>query len=125
MKKACVLAIAVLAPLSGCGGEGRLFPDIQTRAVIGNQPAPPVIREPVLPEMLVGCRGHVLVPALGMVLVMKGKEPPVNGQYLKEDRLTPPYRVLPPGSHVSQEMSPTRLNVELDTEGRIIGLYCG
>jgi hypothetical protein len=85
----------------------------------------PVIRQPVLPEMLVACRGHVLVPALGMLLIPKGKEPPQVGQYLREERLSAPYRILPPGARVSQEMSPTRLNVELDGQGHIIGLYCG
>jgi hypothetical protein len=123
------LALALAAVvLGGCGRDGRLFPDVQTRDVIGAQyekSSQPAIRQPVLPEMLVACRGHVLVPALGMLLLPKGKEPPPTGQYLREERLTAPYRILPPGARLSQEMSPTRLNVELDSQGRIIGLYCG
>ena len=121
-----ILAAAALS-LSACGRDGRLFPDIQTREVIGAQfeKPQPVIRSPVLPEMLVACRGHVLVPALGMLLIPKGKDAPQSGQYLREERITPPYRILPPGARLSQEMSPTRLNVELDNQGRIIGLYCG
>jgi hypothetical protein len=86
---------------------------------------PPVIRQPVLPEMLVNCRGHVFVPALGMTFVPHGKEPPQDGQFLREERLTPPYRVLPAGARVSNELSATRLNVELDKRNRVIGLYCG
>jgi hypothetical protein len=86
---------------------------------------PPVIRQPVLPEMLVGCRGHVFVPALGMVFVKHGKQPPKEGQYVREESLTPPYRVIPAGARVSVEGSPQRLNVELDKLKRIIGLYCG
>lgn len=86
---------------------------------------PPVIRQPVLPEMLVACRGHVFVPALGMVFVKHGKQPPNDGQYVREESLTPPYRILPSGARVSVETSPQRLNVELDKLNRIIGLYCG
>jgi hypothetical protein len=86
---------------------------------------PPVIRQPVLPEMLVACRGHVFVPALGMVFVKHGKQPPKNGQYVREESLTPPYRILPSGARVSVETSPQRLNVELDQLNRIIGIYCG
>ena len=123
-----MFAIACVAvSLGGCGRDGRLFPDIQTRDVLGAQydKPQPVIRSPVLPEMLVACRGHVLVPALGMQLIPKGKEPPQTGQYLREERLTAPYRILPPGARMSQEMNPGRLNVELDAQGNIIGLYCG
>ncbi len=126
--KVQMLAVTcVAALLTACGNEGRLFPDVQTREVLGAQygKPQPAIRSPVLPEMLVACRGHVLVPALGMLLIPKGKEPPQTGQYLREERLTAPYRILPPGARLSQEMSPTRLNVELDSDGHIIGLYCG
>jgi len=128
MTKSKALAIGVLALLAGCGNDGRLFPDVKTAAVLGSQyggPSQPTVRQPILPEMLVPCRGHVVVPAIGMLLVPRGKEPPSSGSYLREERLSAPYRVLPPGARLSQEMSPTRLNVELDNEGRIIGLYCG
>lgn len=126
-KRVTVLAAALLA-LSGCGHEGRLFPDVKTNEVFGTQYSEPPklsVRQPILPEMLVPCRGHVLVPAIGMLLVPRGKMPPENGQYLREENITAPYRILPPGARMSQEMSPARLNVELDREGRIIGLYCG
>lgn len=75
--------------------------------------------------MLVACRGHVFVPALGMMLVARGMAAPDDGQFLREERLTPPYRVIPAGARVSMEQSPNRLNVELDTHDRIVGLYCG
>src|SRR5262249_4237537 len=92
---------------------------------LGPLTPPPVIRQPVVPEMLVQCRGHVLVPALGMTFVMHGADEPSSGQYLREENLTPPYRILPPHAIVTKEFSPARLNVELDERGRIIGLYCG
>lgn len=106
------LAIMALAMLAGCGSQGRLFPDVKTADVLGAQyggPPQPTVRQPILPEML----------------VPRGKEPPASGAYLREERLSAPYRVLPPGARLSQEMSPTRLNIELDNNGRIIGLYCG
>ena len=122
-----IAVIATLA-LAGCSTPGHKF-DVG-RDLFGFKPEPPaptgpIIRQPVLPEMLVNCRGHVLVPALGMVFVYNGQEPPVSGQYLKEDKLAPPYRILRPGAVTSREMSPTRLNVELDNQNHIIGLYCG
>ena len=119
-------AIAVVA-LAGCSTPGHKF-DVG-RDLFGFKETPPppgpMIRQPVLPEMLVNCRGHVLVPALGMVFVYNGQEPPAAGQYLKEDKLAPPYRILRPGAVTSREMSPTRLNVELDNQNHIIGLFCG
>lgn len=126
--KTHLLALAAAVALAGCGHDGRLFPDVKTAEVFGTQygaPPAPTVRQPILPEMLVPCRGHVLVPAIGMILVMRGKEPPAEGQYIKEERITALYRILPPGARLSQEMSPTRLNVELDNDSRIIGLYCG
>ncbi len=122
-------ALAIMLVLSGCSSPGRQFQIQRDLFGFKNEPPapppPPAIRQPVLPEMLVNCRGHVLVPALGMIFVYSGQEPPVDGQYLKEDKLTPPYRVLRPGAPTSREMSPMRLNVELDVKNRIIGLYCG
>ncbi len=122
-----LLACAAGLALSACGNDGRLFPDVKTAEVFGTQYAAPAptVRQPILPEMLVPCRGHVLVPAIGMLLVPRGKEAPAEGQYLKEEHLTAPYRILPPGARISQEISPARLNVELDRDGRITGLYCG
>lgn len=120
------VALMAAVALSGCSTPGHKF-DIQ-RDLLGFKEAPPpgpTLRQPVLPEMLVNCRGHVLVPALGMIFVYTGQEPPASGQYLKEDKLTPPYRILRPGALTSREMSPTRLNVELDSQSHIIGLYCG
>ena len=122
-----IVAAACLSALAGCGGDGRLFPDLHVRNPIQltDEPNPPAIREPVLPEMLVNCGGNVLVPALGMTLVMRGGIPPTKGMYLREERLNAPYRILPPGSHPSAELSPKRLNIETDKSNRIIGLYCG
>ena len=125
--KRMMAAAVCLTALAGCGHEGRLFPDLHVSNPIHmvGDPPPPVIREPVLPEMLVNCGGNVLVPALGMALVMRGQTPPEKGMYLREERLNAPYRILPPGSHPSAELSPKRLNIETDNANRIIGLYCG
>ncbi len=118
-----IFCVALAAGLTACS-TGATIREVKEN-VLGIEPSPPVIRQPVLPEMLVNCRGHVLVPALGMTFVARGKDAPDRGQYLREERLTPPYRVIPPGARVSTEQSPKRLNVELDTLDRIIGLYCG
>jgi len=124
--QAAVLAVM----LAGCQHNNQTFPNFEFTGDVPMvdrmlQDEPPKIRQPVLPEMLVNCRGHVIVPALGMRLVPRGKEPPKDGQYLREERLTPPYRIIPFGGRVSMEQSPQRLNVELDKVGRVIGLYCG
>ncbi len=119
-------AVIAAATLAGCSTPGHKFDMGRDLFGFKNEPpAGPAVRQPVLPEMLVNCRGHVLVPALGMVFVYTGQAPPLAGQYLKEDKLTPPYRILRPGAATSREMSPTRLNIELDGLSHIIGLYCG
>lgn len=118
-------AVLLLLLLGGCAEGAHTYPYGRSGAGVTPAAPPAVIRQPVVPEMLVPCRGHVLVPALGMVFVGRGAPVPAAGQYLREESLTPPYRVLPPGAFVSQELSPGRLNVELDGVKRIIGLYCG
>jgi hypothetical protein len=122
-----LLTFAVLL-LSGCTGGGMTAapgPSLTGGAsIIGGVPDP-VIRQPVLPEYLVGCRGHVLVPALGMTFVARNAGQPTTGQFLREESVTPPYRVIRPGDRLSQDRNPQRLNVELDAYGRIIGLACG
>lgn len=123
MKQTVVGAILALV-LASCGHNSQTFPNFEFTGEIFPDP-PPVLRQPVLPEMLVSCRGHVFVPALGMKFVAQGMGLPEEGQYLREERLTPPYRVLPFGARVSMEQSPNRLNVELDKYNRVIGLYCG
>ncbi|MBY0509342.1 MAG: hypothetical protein K2P94_04240 [Rhodospirillaceae bacterium] len=132
-----VICVASALVLTACEHNEKTFPSFQ---FTGKVPVvdsltdkveklfeadPPVIRQPVLPEMLVACRGHVFVPALGMIFVKHGKQPPTEGQYLREERLTPPYRIIPAGANVSVEQSPSRLNVELDKLNRVIGLFCG
>ena len=120
-----VIAIAVTAfSVSACSGDGRSFPNLTGDGELYGT-APVVVRQPVVPEMLVNCNGHVLVPALGMTFVRRGKEVPTTGQYLREERLSPPYRVIPPGVRVSPEQSPSRVNIELDSARRITGLFCG
>jgi hypothetical protein len=121
-----VIAAFGAALLAACAqGPVRGYPYFKQNLGIVPITPPPVIRQPVVPEMLVQCRGHVLVPALGMTFVSQGADPPASGQYLREENLTPPYRILPPRSIVTKEHNPTRLNVELDDRRRIIGLYCG
>ena len=36
-----------------------------------------------------------------------------------------PVRLVPPGVVVTMDYNPTRINLELDAEGVIIGVYCG
>ena len=69
--------------------------------------------------------GHVLVPALGMTFVLRSGEPPSKGQYIREESLSPPYRVIAPGARVTQDNIPSRLNVEIDDYDRVVGLHCG
>ncbi len=128
-----VMCVASAVMLNACEHNEKTFPSFEFTGKVPVvdkveklfEPDPPVIRQPVLPEMLVACRGHVFVPALGMVFVKHGKQPPTEGQYLREERLTPPYRIIPAGANVSVEQSPSRLNVELDKLNRVIGLFCG
>lgn len=117
--------MAALAFFSAaCSGSGQTFPNLTGDGELYGT-APVVVRQPVVPEMLVNCNAHVLVPALGMTFVPRGKAPPTAGQYLREERLSPPYRVIPPGVRVSPEQSPARVNIELDSSSRITGLFCG
>lgn len=113
--------------LAGCApGQSGAYPYYRdTAGGVAAPVAPPVIRQPVVPEMLVQCRGHVLVPALGMHFVARGQDTPPSGQYLREENLTAPYRILPPRSMITKDFSPARINIELDDQRRIIGLYCG
>lgn len=136
MKRTLKMAVGTVMALAlaACEHNGRTFPNFQFTGKVPSidnvidgvfKEDPPVIRQPVVPEMLINCRGHVFVPALGMKFIPRGKEPPAEGQYLREERLTAPYRIVPAGARVSVEQSPTRLNVELDKLNRIIGFYCG
>ncbi len=133
-KLICIASVTAL--LAGCTGQAGMFPSYPenasptsttpTAAANGAPAIPaPVIRQPVLPEYLVGCRGHVLVPALGMTFVSKNAATPTSGQYIREERLTVPYRIIRPGDRLSQDRSPQRLNVELDAYSRVVGLACG
>ncbi len=118
-------ACALLASaLTACSNDGVLFPTLTEDGIVYEKP-PIVLRQPVVPEMLVPCNGHVLVPALGMAFVRRGSEAPETGQYLREERLSPPYRVIPPDVRVSAEQSPKRVNIEVDRFDRITGLFCG
>jgi hypothetical protein len=122
-------ALIALLMLGGCaikqeGNTRIILPHVPGVVEMG-PPPPPVIRQPVLPEMLVPCRGHVLVPALGMDFVSRGAPAPETGQFMREERLSAPYRIIGPGARISRESNPARLNVELDKYRRIIGFYCG
>lgn len=120
------ITVVALALASCAQGPNRGYPYFKENlGLVPSGPPPAVIRQPVVPEMLVPCRGHVLVPALGMIFVSKGAEVPGSGQYMREENLMPPYRILPPGVLVTKEHNPARVNVELDAQKRIIGLYCG
>jgi hypothetical protein len=123
-----VLIMLAVYAVAGCtveheGNKSMIYPTIL--APDDGPPPPPVIRQPVLPEMLVPCRGHVLVPALGMTFVPRNGSPPASGEFMREERVSPPYRIITPGARLSQDQNPVRLNIELDKLRRIVGLYCG
>ncbi|TAK98183.1 MAG: hypothetical protein EPO08_19640 [Rhodospirillaceae bacterium] len=118
-----MLAALIAVFIAGCGTtiKGRhLYTPLESMP-----PPPPVIRQPVLPELLKPCRGHVLVPALGMIFVPRGGDPPATGAFVREESVSAPYRIIPPHARLSPEQDPVRLNVELDNYGRVVGLYCG
>ena len=119
-----LIAVVVASVASACSSGGQIFPSLTKDGMLyGNSPV--VVRQPVVPEMLVNCNGHVLVPAMGMTFVPRGEDSPSSGQYLREERLAPPYRIIPPGARLSAEQSPARVNIEVDNSDRITGLYCG
>lgn len=119
--------------LSGCGAIGQFFPDFNggpDGVSSGMSSGVTMTRDGGMmsapnADMLMSCRGHVLVPAMGMTFVPFGGQPPSRGQFLREESLTAPYRVLPPGSMGTMDNVPSRLNVDLDGNNRIIGLRCG
>jgi hypothetical protein len=126
---ALILSAALLA---GCTAMGEFFPDFEPEmsgapsaggAGVSSAPVAPV--SSIRPESLVACRGHVLVPALGMTFVPFGDQPPRQGQYLREDSLTAPYRVLPPGAAATMDNVPSRLNIDVDRSNRILNIRCG
>ena len=129
-----VLFAAVLG-LSGCSAIGQYFPDYEPTGdpparSSGSAPAPSSggssFGAPALDaDALMACRGHVLIPAMGMTFVPTGGRTPSRGQYLREESLTPPYRVLPPGVAATQDYVPNRLNIDVDRNNRIIDLRCG
>lgn len=131
-----VSLLSLTVVLSACGAMGEFFPDFNASSggrtnaqpkTFETQMAPSgsTFSGSVRPETLVECRGHVLVPSMGMVFVPAGVQPPSRGQYLREESLTPPYRVLPPGAAGTMDFVPSRLNVDLDRDNRIINLRCG
>jgi hypothetical protein len=125
------LALTLL--VSGCSAVGDFFPDFDpSNSSSGSRsmPAPvtshrSMTSSSIRPEVLVNCRGHVLVPAIGMAFVPMGGRPPPRGQYLREESLTAPYRVLPPGAAATMDYVPSRLNIDLDNDNRVINIRCG
>jgi len=122
-------ALVVMAALSGCGAVGQFFPNFDGSAG-GATPGVTMTSDGGMmsapsADMLMACRGHVLVPAMGMTFVRFGAQPPSRGQFLREESLTAPYRVLPPGAMATMDNVPSRLNIDLDGNNRIIGIRCG
>jgi len=125
-----VSTLVLLATLlAGCTAMGEFFPDFEPEmtsapsSAAANTQVSPV--SSLRPESLVACRGHVLVPAIGMTFVPFGAQPPRQGQYLREDSLTAPYRVLPPGAAATMDNVPSRLNIDVDRSNRILNIRCG
>lgn len=129
-RTAIIFALAVA--LTGCGAIGEFFPDFDSSG--GNSGSSVMMDRQssgvsnggsIRPETLVSCRGHVLVPAMGMTFVPYGRPAPSSGQFLREESLTPPYRVLPPGAAATMDNVPSRLNVDVDRNNRIVNIRCG
>lgn len=126
-----VVMFALTVALSGCGAMGEFFPDFDPSSRDGasimndRSGRGSMATGTVRPETLTVCRGHVLAPAIGMTFVSFGGQAPSNGQFLREESLTPPYRVLPPGAAMTMDNVPSRLNVDLDGNNRIVNLRCG
>src|SRR4051812_32432149 len=101
MSAARVIEMGLMAMLLfGCASHENDIPtDLSNFTSI--VPPDPVIRQPVLPEMLKACRGHVLVPALGMKFVPRGAQPPETGQFVREESVSAPYRVIKPGERMT------------------------
>ena len=62
---------------------------------------------------------------MGMTFVPFGARVPGSGQYLREESLTAPYRVLPPGAAATMDNVPSRLNIDVDRNNRIVNIRCG
>lgn len=128
MMRHSLTGFVLAVTLSGCSAVGQFFPDFDPSAG-GATPGVTMMgggdRMSQSAEALTQCRGHVLVPAIGMTFVPFGGQPPSSGQYLREGSLTAPYRVFPPGAMATMDNVPSRLNVDLDGSNRIVGLRCG
>ena len=126
-----VVMFGLAVALSGCGAMGEFVADYNPF----NRDGAPMMNDrggrvaaaigPARPETLLGCRGHVLTPAIGMTLVSFGGQSPSSGQFLREESLTPPYRVLSPGAAMTMDIVPSRLNINIDRNNRIVNLRCG
>lgn len=128
MRRISTLALLAIL-LAGCTAMGEFFPDFEPEMANASAPgnvSPPVSPvSSIRPESLVACRGHVLVPAAGMTFVPFGAQPPSQGQYLREESLSAPYRVLPPGAAATMDNVPSRLNIDVDRSNRILNIRCG
>lgn len=117
-----VVMFGLAVALSGCGAMGEFVADYNP---FNRDDLVAAAIDPARPETLLGCRGHVLTPAIGMTLVSFGGQSPSSGQFLREESLTPPYRVLPPGAAMAMDIVPSRLNINIDRNNRIVNLRCG
>ena len=123
--KSAALGVLSLGLLAGCSVfEGDWFPnyDGSARGAFGTGEATPVV--PTARE-LAPCRGDAMLPAVGMTLVLRGAQIPPEGRFVREERLTAPYRILPPGSRMTMDYLQNRLNIEVDRQSVITGLRCG
>jgi hypothetical protein len=86
-----------------------VLPSLAGLALAACQPgvAPP-------PDMTATCRAEALLPLVG--------EP--RGALDGQD-IDAPTRILPPGSAMTMDHRPDRLNVELDEAGQITRIWCG
>jgi hypothetical protein len=62
---------------------------------------------------------------IGGPLLSSSEPAPAKGPFLRVSDLPHPQRILPPGSVVTQDHRPDRMNVFLDAAGRVTAITCG
>ncbi|WP_413207273.1 I78 family peptidase inhibitor [Rhodospirillum sp. A1_3_36] len=71
------------------------------------------------------CIADQLQDRIGGPLLSSSAPPPAQGPFLRVSDLPHPQRILPPGSLVTHDFRPDRLNVMIDAVGRITQITCG